>query len=228
MRSIKDIDSQAKRLHKIIRDHYVYFSNQAEMILDRFSYTLLAQNIDDIYLCDFKSCVNKLNKEIKHFLISSINKCHLRYMHVFKEIFKINKKINKDYCWEQICENINNFVDKFTSDIYSYLNSLTKINTQEEISLAFPIESGKGKFHGRIKTMLYMMLSYSMFVFSSSLLDSYCCYDYSDSEIISCIDGCFYSDKEKHILWDVDNGIRKGNSIPSYFGSKEIAIPTTS
>lgn len=228
MRSTKDIDPQAKRLHKIIRDHYVYFSNQAEMILDRFSYTLLSQNIDDIYLCDFKYCVNKLNKEIKHFLIFSIDKCQLRYMHVFKQIFKINKKTDKDYCWDQICENINNFVDKFTSDIYALLNSLTKVDALENISSAFPIESGKGKFHGRIKTMLYMMLSYSMFVFSSSLLDSYCCYDYSDHENISCIDGCFYSENEKHVLWDIDGGVRKGNSIPSYFGSKQIAIPSIS
>lgn len=212
-------------IYKNFRTIYDAHKKKIDIALDEFSYRLISHVNNDNVLAMFDE-INDLSFNIKSIIVKSFRNIFFHHKSMYLSFYKMHDSNSFKDVWEISINNLNSFLDKTINSLSNQIfNEYYTSNTSEFITWILPVKKGKGRFHGRFKTMLYMLSICFMNNISkhinktngheSKIID----FKYNN-EIVS-ENGLFKGDPAIHILWK--NGI--GLNAPSYFGSKQVIIP---
>lgn len=207
---------------RIIYDTY---KKKIDFKLDEFSYKLI-QHVNNNNVSAMLDEIYDLSHSLKSIFIRCFK--DIFFYHKDKYIKKY-KLIDSNYfseVWSDSISNLNFFLKKTIDSLeQEIIKEYYTSSSSDFVTWILPVKKGKGRFHGRFKTMLYM-LSISFLNNVSKHLNEANGFESTIVDVkynteITSIKGIFHEQSDVHVLWK--NGI--GHNVPSYFGSKQVIIP---
>ena len=228
MKEIKRV--KAEYLYDLFFYEYELRKPLIESILNAFSNSLIGL---ENYLSAVNADYTLLSTEIKELLIKFLLSVSNKYNVAYSNINNL-KRLNTIELDTGLLSSIDFFVDKFIKDLSDDLVSelLMSKNIYDSLTKVLNPNDGKGKYHGRLKTMFYMLGIHQVNEIAMRINDV----NKKNSFIIDLknsptnnlckSNGVFKVRTSVNLpLWENNNGYKKGKSLPSQFGSKEIIMP---
>ena len=204
------------------------------MLLDEFSYSVISKiaHHDRIFgdnIIDISDLCIDLSRGVKSLLVSECKKFLDNNYSDYIDEYNLEYVIPSE-SWDQAFSNIDFFTNKTIKSVKNDIESKfsISINKMSIVKEIVPVEKGRGIYHGRFKTMFYMLLlSFANSCFKEanqhngfeSMIQDFSGHD--TDGLISKNQKFNSLAKKTNPLWN--DGM--GHHPPSYFGSKQIIIP---